>query len=353
MKRCAVILLSALVLGACDRAAPPVHEHSGPSEHAAAESAPHEALYQCPMHPQIVRTEPGTCPICGMTLQLVENLDRSASAVAGHAPFVLSAERQQLIGVTRAPVEVRNLTRDIRSTATVANDPGLYAALVEYREAVRSRGLLRATSLHEAATGSDALVRAAALKLRRLGFGERDVAALADLDPTTFILPGPKVWIYAQLFEDDAPLVKPGMPVEVEIPSQPGRSVSSTVFAVDPVVAPESRTVRVRALVATPDADLRPDTYVTAVFKVPLGDHLALPRGAVLDAGAHRLVFVVSDDGRFEPREVRLGRAANGYYEVLDGVTAGEQVVTSANFLIDSESRLKAAVTAFGTAHAH
>jgi Cu(I)/Ag(I) efflux system membrane fusion protein len=348
-----MLLLAPLVLGACDRDAPPAHEHGGAADHAAEDVAPHQALYQCPMHPQIVRTEPGTCPICGMTLKRVDDLERGASTVAGRAPFVLSAERQQLIGVTRAPVEVRPLTREIRAAATVANDPALYAGLIEYREALRSRGVLRSTSLDEAVTGSDALVRAAALKLRRLGLGERDVAALASLDPTTFILPGPKVWVYARIFEDDAPLVKPGMPLRIEIPSEPGRTVTSTVFAIDPVVAPESRTVRVRALVATPDADLRPDAYVTAVFEVPLGEHLAIPRSAVLDAGARRIVFVVSDDGRFTPREVRLGRVADGYYEVLDGVAAGEQVVTSANFLIDSESRIKAAVGAFGGVHVH
>jgi Cu(I)/Ag(I) efflux system membrane fusion protein len=300
------------------------------------------------MHPQIVRTEPGTCPICGMTLQRVDETEHGGSAVPDHAAFILSPERQQLIGVTRAPVARRALTREIRAAGTIANDPTLYATLIEYREAVRTRGVLRSTSLSQTVTGGDALVRASALKLRRLGIGDREVATLAGLDPTTLILPGPRVWVYAQLFEEDAPLVAAGMPLTIEVPSERGRTYESTVFAVDPIVASESRTVRVRALVDTPGGTLRPDTFVTVVFRIALGEHLAVPRTAVLDSGTRRLAFVVSDDGRFTPREVRLGAVAGDDVEVLDGLIEGEQVVTSANFLIDSESRLKAALAAFG-----
>jgi Cu(I)/Ag(I) efflux system membrane fusion protein len=290
-----------------------------------------------------------------MALERVDVPERGAATVSGHgshASFTLSPERQQLIGVTRAPVEVRPLTHTLRLPATVANDMALYEALIEYREAIRTRGAIGRTTLREAGTGADALVRAAALKLQRLGIGERELASLAGLDPTTFILPGPRVWAYAQVFEEDAALVAPGTPVTIEVPST-GRTYASTVFSVDPIVAIGTRTVRIRALVQTPDAELRPETYVTASLRVPLGEHRAIPREAVLESGARRLVFVVSDDGRFDPREVRLGRSADGWFEVVDGVTAGEQVVTSANFLIDSESRLKAALAAFEAAPAH
>lgn len=340
-RRVLVLAMGLGLLAACDRTTPPPsHDHAGETARA--------PVYQCPMHPQIIRHEPGTCPICGMTLQRVDDTGMGSLSVPGHAAFVLAPERQQAIGVTRAPVERRMLTREIRTAARVANDPSLYAALIEYREAARTRGALRSAALRDPAVGGDGLVRAAALKLRRMGIGERELAALADVDPTTFILPGSRVWVYAEVFEGDAPLVTPGMPVEVAVPSQPDRSYASTVFAIDPTVSPERRTVRVRALVPTPDASLRPDTYVTATFHVPLGEHLAVPRGAVLDSGRQRLVFVVSDDGRFTPREVTLGPAADGWIAVLDGVAEGEQVVTSANFLVDSESRLRSAVAAFG-----
>lgn len=344
-----LVAVALAVLAACDRGAPPSHQHEP------ATAAARAAVYQCPMHPQIIRSEPGTCPICGMTLQRVDDAAPGGPAVAGHASIVLTPERQQAIGVTRAPVERRMLTREIRAAARVANDPGLYEALIEYREAARTRSAVSASALREPAVSGDPLVRAAVLKLRRMGIGEHELGALAAIDPTSLILPGPRVWIYAQVFEEDVPFITPGMPVVVEVPSQPGRTYSSTVFAIDPMVSVESRTVRVRALVSTPDASLRPDTYVTAVFQASLGEQLAVPRAAILDAGTQRLVFVVTDDGRFSPREVTLGPGADGWAVVLDGLAAGEQVVTSANFLVDSESRLRAALAAFGAdaPHAH
>jgi Cu(I)/Ag(I) efflux system membrane fusion protein len=347
MTRRLAILLLAVVAAACDRAAPPpAHEHGTETTRA--------PVYQCPMHPQIIRHEPGTCPICGMTLRRVDDAGVE-SGVPGHVAFTLPMERQQLIGVTQGTAEVRPLVRELRTAATVADDPGLYEAWIEYREAFRTRAALRG-GIQESTTSGDTLVRAAALKLRRQGVGEREIAALAELDPTSLILPGARIWIYAQVFEEDVPMLRAGMPVSVEIPSEPGRTITSTILAIDPTVSAESRTVRVRALVNTPEASLRPGTFVTATFDVPLGDRLAIPREAVLDAGLQRLVFVVSDGTRFEPRSVTLGRRAQGFVEVLDGVAAGERVVTSANFLVDSESRLKAAVAAFGApapAHQH
>src|SRR5262245_4143170 len=113
-----VALALMLGLAACDRAPAPPHEHA-----AAPESGP---IYQCSMHPQIIRKEPGVCPICGMALQRVDAPERAGVDVPGHAAFTLSPERQQLIGVTRAAVEQRDLTRTIRLAATVANDTTLY-----------------------------------------------------------------------------------------------------------------------------------------------------------------------------------------------------------------------------------
>jgi Cu(I)/Ag(I) efflux system membrane fusion protein len=339
------IALLALVIG-CGTTpeTPPAHDHAGATAAA-------QPIYQCPMHPQIIRHEPGTCPICGMTLQRVdEAAPVPEPPVAGHAAFTLSAARQQLIGVTHAPAVRRALARDIRAAGTIANDPALYQALIEYREALRTRRALGGSTVHEAHEGAAAVVQATVLRLHRLGLGERELDALAraGVDPTTLILPGPHVWVYAQLYEEEAALVAPGQPMTVTTPALPGRDWNATVLAIDPVVSPTTRTVRVRALVDTPGGELRPDAYVTATLHVPLGDRLAVPREAVLDSGTRRIVFVTTPDGTFTPHEVTLGPLAQGYYAVQDGLAEGDEVVTSANFLIDSESRFRAAVSAFG-----
>ena len=318
------------------------------------------SLYQCSMHPQIVSREPGTCPICGMKLTPVEETrpaDTADGGVHGRAGFALSTERQQLIGVTRGSVEERDLAVELRAVGRVAYDPDLYQAIVEYREAVAARRQFSASSLHEASRGADAVVRAAALKLRQRGVTDEVLRSFAGRDPVELLLPGESAWIYVQVYEYEVGLVAAGQEMEVTAPSAPGRVFTGRVLSVDPILDAKTRTTRVRALVPTPDAALRPESFVNVHLQIPLGRRLAVPKEAVLDTGEHQIVFVVRDAGEFTPRAVTLGREAEDAFEVLSGLAPGEEVVTSANFLIDSESRFRAALAGFGkapaTGHVH
>jgi Cu(I)/Ag(I) efflux system membrane fusion protein len=271
------------------------------------------------------------------------------SAVPGHAPFTLSTERQQLIGVTTEPVARRALAQTIRMVGKVAYDPELYQAIVEYREALRARSGVQESHWHDAQRGADAIVRGAMLRLRQRGLSDDQIRAIRrdGADPTELLLPGKSVWIYAQLYEDESGLVRPGQEATVTAPSAPGQSWTGHVVAIDPILNAATRTARVRILLPTPLADLRPEAFVDVTVRIPLGDVLAIPDGAVVETGAHRIAFVVQGEGRFEPRALDLGRRAEGFHEVLSGVAEGEAVVTSANFLIDSESRFRAALAAF------
>ncbi len=361
----------------------------------AAEEAPAgaKALYQCAMHPKIVSDKPGVCPICQMKLQRVDEAEKApaapggriafyrhpmrpdvtspnpakdemgmdyvpvyeselsgtASTVPGRAGFTLSAERQQLIGVTTEVVERRPLALEMRTVGKVAYDPALYQGVVEYREALRARGEIKDSPWRQARQGADALVRATALKLRQQGISEAQLREITQdgKDPVNLLLPDKTMWIYAQVYEYEVDLVHPGQEMVITAPSLPGRTFRAPVVAVDPILSAMTRSARVRALVPTPEASLRPETFVNVRIDVPLGEQVAVPESAVLDTGEHQLVFVMQEEGRFEPRAVQLGRDAGGFYEVVSGVQPGERVVTSANFLIDSESRFRAALAAF------
>jgi Cu(I)/Ag(I) efflux system membrane fusion protein len=120
-------------------------------------------------------------------------------------------------------------------------------------------------------------------------------------------------------------------------------------FIYPELMKPETRTVSVRIELPNPDGQLKPGMYADVVFRADGGaDPIAVPDSAVIDSGTRQVVLVAKGDGRFEPRAVKLGRRGDGYVEVKEGLAAGEEVVTSANFLIDAESNLKAALQSFG-----
>ncbi|MDF0517014.1 efflux RND transporter periplasmic adaptor subunit [Bradyrhizobium yuanmingense] len=159
------------------------------------------------------------------------------------------------------------------------------------------------------------------------------------------------VWALVDVAERDLGNIAVGQSVAVRARSFPGRSFTGKIAVIYPQVNRETRTVRVRIELANPEALLLPDMYVDADVDTADGAPvLAIQDSAVLDTGTRQAVLVDKGDGRFEPREVKLGRRGGGFIEVRDGLAEGEAVVTSANFLIDAESNLKAALKGFAEA---
>jgi Cu(I)/Ag(I) efflux system membrane fusion protein len=158
------------------------------------------------------------------------------------------------------------------------------------------------------------------------------------------------VWLIADVQEQDLGLIRAGQKAEARFIAFPGKSFEGTVEFIYPSLSPETRTARVRIVIPNPDAALRAAMYASVEIAVPAADKpmLAVPTSAVIDSGARQVVLIDRGEGRFEPRPVRLGTQAGDWIEVIDGVKAGEKVVTSANFLIDAESNLRAALQGFG-----
>ena len=150
-----------------------------------------------------------------------------------------------------------------------------------------------------------------------------------------------EVWVMADIYEQDISWIKIGQKATLTLPSFPEESLMGTVSFINYVLNTSTRTMKIRFDFNNPSYQLKPGMYTTVELNLNIGKTLAVPDTAVIDTGERKIVFVVAGKGRFEPRNVQLGLKAGSYYQVIDGLKAEEEVLTGAQFLIDSESRIK------------
>ncbi|HEX9005481.1 MAG TPA: efflux RND transporter periplasmic adaptor subunit, partial [Blastocatellia bacterium] len=168
---------------------------------------------------------------------------------------------------------------------------------------------------------------------------ETELYAIADLST---------IWVIADVYEYEAPEIKNGQTVNVTLSYYPGRTFRGKVSNILPQLDSATRTLKVRIELANPKFELKPDMYANAELKIDYGKRLVVPQEAVLDSGSEQTIFIAHEGGYFEPRKVQLGAKVDNTFIVLGGLKAGERVVTSANFLVDSESKLKSAAGGMG-----
>jgi multidrug efflux pump subunit AcrA (membrane-fusion protein) len=353
------------------------------------------------MHPQIVAEKPGECPICGMDLVPIEEAagQEGKIGVAGLAPVTLSTEARQRMGLKLGAIEKRDMVRILRLPARIVPDetrqirvttkiegfveilyvsatgqvvkkgdplmtiysPALVAAQEEYRIALQSgmKPLIEAARQRLLNWDLTADQIAAVEKTNRV---ERTLTLYAPVGGVVTektllagqkIMPGESlmvltdcsvVWAEADVAESDLPLVRVGLPVELSFPNQPGKSFSGEVSFLPPGLNAETHTLKARVTVPNPDGLLKLGMYADAGLRLTLGERTVVPETAVMQTGTHSYVFRDDGAGKLTPIEIRIGVRSDGYYEVLSGVAAGDRVVISANFLVDSESSIRAAI---------
>jgi membrane fusion protein, copper/silver efflux system len=252
--------------------------------------------------------------------------------------------------------------------------PQLLASQEEYLQARATAARFASSDLPEVRKGGEDLVRAARRRLQlldvpddliaeieRTGKPRRDVTLLAhssgyvtakgiyegqQVDPAMMdlftITDLSTVWVEGEFYEYEARAVRLGEEAVVTLPYDPGTHLTGRVSYVDPTLDPQTRTLRVRFAFANPALALKPGMF--ANVKLSVDEGVVIPDSAVIDTGLRKIVFVSLGGGRFAPRQVTLGVRGDGKAEVLSGVAAGEQVVVRANFLLDSESQLRAAI---------
>jgi Cu(I)/Ag(I) efflux system membrane fusion protein len=372
--------------------------------------------YTCSMHPSVRKAEPGTCPICNMDLVAVtrEQAASGEVVIAPEQQQLIGVrssrvERRAVESEIRAVgrvafdetrfedvtvkyggyigrLHVEETGQPVRKGQTLFTlySPELYAAQQEFLLALASQRAARQTAVPDRA---DYLVQAARQKLRLWDFSDSQVSALAsrgtparevavpspasgyvvekDVVEGAAVQPGmrlfrlaalDRVWIEAEVYESELPRVRLGQRATVTLPYLKGQELRGRVSRILPALDPESRTGRVRIEIANRSGAggplLRPEMFADVALEAPAREALMVPESAVLYTGPRRLVLLDLGQGRFRPKEVRLGARSGDFYEVLAGLEESDRVVTAGNFLVDAEARLQTGGQVGGQEHA-
>lgn len=259
--------------------------------------------------------------------------------------------------------------------------PDLVATEQEYLLALNSNKELSKSSFEEVSFGSSSLLEATRKRLKlwdvsdkeieeleKEGKAKRELTFYSPVDGVVtdraayghgkFVNPEmdlysivdlSTVWIIGEVYEYEMPFVKLGQTVEIEMPySDKKTSHTGKITYIYPTLDAKTRTAKIRIESNNPNFSFKPEMFVNMKVKINLGEHLVVPEDAVMDTGAEQYVFVDKGNGYFEPRPVKVGTTTEGYYVIESGLEDGEQVVTAANFILDSESRLKGAFANMG-----
>lgn len=363
-------------------------------------------VYQSGMHPHIVRDAPGQCPICGMDLNPVRLDDGGGEGGVRIQPATL-----QNMGVRTAAAEVAALQRQVRTTGRFEASEQRMTAVspkvggwierlyVNYEGdrvrkgqplleiyspelvATQEEYLLALRNAERLGGGEDAqrLVDAARRRLAYWDISEAQIDRLRETGEPTKTLTlyasasgtvtrknvteGERVqagqtllhltdlsrlWLMLDVYEQDLAWVEVGSSVAVELPYAPGETIRGTVDYLYDQLDAEARTIQARVTVPNPERRLKPGMYATARITGPEAQPMpVVPAEAVVSSGTREVVIVALGEGRFRPVEVETGVQSGEQIQIRSGLSGGEEVVTSAQFLIDSEARLQSAVEAF------
>lgn len=383
------------------------HEHRTSAKNATASSAdaPAEQLWTCSMHPQVIQNTPGICPICHMELVPLKKDGQAGGTALQIDPAIVQNMGVRTIHVAKGPLirsvrvvgyleEPEPLHRDVNLRVNgwieklYADTDGMVVRkgmtlfdLYSPELTVAIDELIAARKQSASDATAKALVESSRRKLLQLGLEEAQVTELSKLDTAPRTVPilssldghltakmvyegaavkagdlvlrlasRHRMWIDAQVYEQQISLISDGQPARITLVSQPGKVIEGKVLFVHPHVDPQTRTALARIEIPNDDLSLRQGMYATVeILADSYAEATLLPREAVIDTGHKQLAFISLGEGKFEPRVLTLGGTGqDGTVEVISGVHAGDVVVTSGQFLLDSESRVREAIAKFG-----
>lgn len=388
-----ITLLLTFLLASCGSKEENHKNHTDSS--ATAEAAD---IYTCPMHPSVISDRPGACPVCGMALvKKSAQHDVSKEELKNLEQVSLSPTQRVLANVATMPVEKMPLTKmidvvgivDVAEThqATVSarfrgrieklyvNFTGDYVQKGQPLFELYSPDLVTAQQEFILALDGNQKNLIEGMRERlRLNYGMTDdqirhieetrtmqttvqfyspisgTVVLKQVQVGQYVDEGTvlyqlanlsKVWIYLDVYEKDIPFIKKGQIVHIKTEAYPNEEFTGRVTFIDPVMNPETRTVRIRTEFDNRHGRLKPKMFVKAQLHIEGKNTLTVPASAIMFTGKRTVVWVETQNNTFEPRDVVLGQSANSNYEIISGLNEGEMVAVSGGFLIDSESALR------------
>ncbi len=356
----------------CGMKLTPVYE--GEQTAAAAENKPANlspgAVQITPEKQQLIGVEYGTVEYRDATSSV-----RAAARVALDETRIAKVQTKIEGWIDRVFVDFTGIEVRKGQPLLTIYSPEALATQQEYLLAVKAKNAMAGNALHELTATSDSLLVAARRRLElwdindaqidqieKTGQPVKDLTLYAPISgfvternafPKQRITPDTmlytvadlsRVWVMADVFEYEAANIRIGQPATLTLSYLPGRSFQGRVSYIQPQMDAATRTLKVRLQFDNPGYLLKPDMYGDVEFRTGGGRKLSVPQSAVLNAGLRQVVFVDCGNGYFEPRNVKLGESFGDRVEILSGLHAGERIVTSGNFLIDSESQLKTAL---------
>jgi Cu(I)/Ag(I) efflux system membrane fusion protein len=358
--------------------------------------------------------------MAGMDMSQAAPTSTPPSAPPQEGAIFIAPEKQQLIGMRSVAADLGTLTKDIRIVGKVSYDetklthihskvsgyveevfadsvgkpvragdalftiysPDLVSTEQDFLLALKSRALLRDSTVASAAQGSENLISAARERLRLWDVTDQQIQsletegkvthAIAVYSPVTgvvmertayhhgtfvdsskdlfTIVDLSRVWVLGELYETDIPFIRAGQTADIEFPySGGGRKLRGRVDFIYPFLDPKTRTVQLRMQFPNPDLLLKPEMFTNITMSVSIGRQVLVPQDAVMDTGTEQYVFIDKGNGYVQPRQVKVSAEAGDKVGIEQGLKPGERVVTGANFIVDSESRLKGAFAGMGT----
>ena len=357
--------------------------------------------------------------MAGMDMSHAAPTSTPPSAPPQEGSIFIAPEKQQLIGMRSVAAEMGTLTKDIRIVGKVSYDetmlthihskvsgyieevfadsvgkpvqagdalftiysPDLVATEQDFLLALKSRALLRDSTVASAAQGSENLISAARERLRLWDVTDQQIQSLETegkvthaievyspvsgvvMERTAYhhgtfvdsskdlftIVDLSRIWVLGELYETDIAFIRTGQSAEIELPySGGGRKLRGRVDFIYPFLDPKSRTVQLRMEFPNPDLLLKPEMFTNITMSVSIGRQVLVPQDAVMDTGSEQYVFIDKGNGYVQPRQVKVSVEAGDKVGIEQGLKPGERVVTGANFIVDSESRLKGAFAGMG-----